>query len=110
MHSFLPYVEGAFEFIEGIREEEFAPVKNKEGELKDSPTTARWMISKLHSSWIQKSFPDVKFKETPSESFVVELDFMSKPYKLKLKYFINYFNLFYNPDKLIFDKYFITYY
>ena len=76
VHSFLSYVEGAFEFIEGIREEEFAPVKNKEGEPKDSPTTARELISKLHASWIQKTFPDIKFKESPSESFVVELDFM----------------------------------
>lgn len=75
VHSFLSYVEGAFEMIEGIREEEFAPVKNKEGEPKDSPTTARALISNLHASWIKKAFPDVEFKEEPSDSFVVELDF-----------------------------------
>ena len=75
LHSFLAYVEGAFEVIEGIREEEFAPVKNKEGEPKDSPTTARELISKLHASWIKKAFPDVEFKEEPSDSFVVEIDF-----------------------------------
>uniref|UniRef100_A0A7S3KNY1 UDP-N-acetylglucosamine diphosphorylase n=1 Tax=Euplotes crassus TaxID=5936 RepID=A0A7S3KNY1_EUPCR len=80
VHSFLSYVEGAFEMIEGIREEEFAPVKNKEGEPKDSPTTARELISKLHASWIKKQFPDVEFKEEPSDSFVVELDF-SKTYE-----------------------------
>jgi UDP-N-acetylglucosamine/UDP-N-acetylgalactosamine diphosphorylase len=76
VHSFLSYVEGAFEMIEGIREEEFAPVKNKEGEDKDSPTTAREMISKLHASWIKKACPDVEFKEEPSSEFVVELPFL----------------------------------
>jgi UDP-N-acetylglucosamine/UDP-N-acetylgalactosamine diphosphorylase len=75
LHSFLQFVEGSFELIEGIREEEFAPVKNKEGEAKDSPTTAREMVSKLHSSWIKKAFPDVEFKEEPSSDFVVELNF-----------------------------------
>lgn len=76
VHSFLAYVEGAFEMIEGIREEEFAPVKNKEGEDKDSPNTAREMVSKLHSSWVKKAIPHAELKEEPSDSFVVELNFL----------------------------------
>jgi len=76
VHSFLSYVDGAFEMIEGIREEEFAPVKNKEGESKDSPTTARELIANLHSSWIKKAFPDSEFTNEPSESNVVELGFL----------------------------------
>ena len=75
VQSFLPYVEGEYMLIEGIRAEEFAPVKNKEGTPKDSPTTAREMISKLHASWVKNTFPDVEFNEEPSESFVVELPF-----------------------------------
>jgi len=75
VHSFLSYVEGAFEMIEGIREEEFAPVKNKEGESKDSPTTAREMISKLHHSWIKKTLPDSLPSVVPSHEAVVELPF-----------------------------------
>lgn len=35
------------------REEEFAPVKNKDGD--DSPATARAMISKLHKAWLIKA-------------------------------------------------------
>ena len=76
IHSFLPYVDGKFELLQGIREEEFNPVKNKEGESKDSPTTARAMISQLHASWVKKALKDVEFKEEPSESFLIELPFL----------------------------------
>ena len=35
------------------RNEEFAPVKNAEGE--DSPETARLLISKQHFEWLKKA-------------------------------------------------------
>ena len=37
-----------FGLLESKREEEFAPVKNKEGSSEDSPNVARNMMSKLH--------------------------------------------------------------
>ena len=39
-------------FVQGDRAEDFAPVKNAEGAGKDSPDTARDLITKLHARWI----------------------------------------------------------
>ena len=40
-------------FLEGERAADFAPVKNKEGTGKDSPDTARALLSALHARWIK---------------------------------------------------------
>ena len=45
--------DGQVTFLEGERRVDFAPVKNKEGTGKDSPDTARKLISALHSGWIE---------------------------------------------------------
>jgi len=41
-----------------LREDEFAPIKNAEGE--DSPASARRMLGKLHKYWLQKSKAKIK--------------------------------------------------
>lgn len=41
----------SFGCLEAKREEEFAPVKNQEGQG-DSPDTARQLISRLHAKWL----------------------------------------------------------
>ena len=41
-------------FLNGVRAEDFAPVKNAEGAGKDSPDTARRLLSDLHRSWLEK--------------------------------------------------------
>jgi hypothetical protein len=38
---------------QGVREADFAPVKNREGSGKDSPDTARALITALHRGWIE---------------------------------------------------------
>lgn len=45
--------------MEVIREEEFAPVKNKDGP--DSPETAQKAMINLHRSWLRKAGADVGF-------------------------------------------------
>ena len=42
-------------FLRGVREEDFAPVKNAEGSGKDSPDTARKLVSDLHARWIERA-------------------------------------------------------
>ena len=42
-------------FLNGERSHDFAPVKNKEGSRKDSPDTARMILSSLHRRWIEKA-------------------------------------------------------
>lgn len=44
---------GEVAFLQGERAADFAPVKNKEGAGKDSPDTARALISALHRRWIE---------------------------------------------------------
>ena len=44
---------GSFRLVEVAREEEFAPVKNAPGSLRDSPETARAALLKLHTRWVQ---------------------------------------------------------
>eukprot|EP00299_Pterocystis_sp_00344_P009585 c4078_g1_i1.p1 GENE.c4078_g1_i1~~c4078_g1_i1.p1 ORF type:complete len:488 (-),score=113.31 c4078_g1_i1:31-1494(-) len=41
--------------LEGIREEDFAPVKNAPGNPRDSPDTARQMVSDLHKKWASEA-------------------------------------------------------
>ena len=40
-----------FDLFETMREEEFAPVKNAEGN--DSPATARELLRNLHKRWVE---------------------------------------------------------
>ena len=42
-------------FLNGDRASDFAPVKNKEGAGKDSPDTARALLSNLHRTWIERN-------------------------------------------------------
>jgi UDP-N-acetylglucosamine/UDP-N-acetylgalactosamine diphosphorylase len=46
-------------FLQGDRFEDFAPVKNKEGSGKDSPDTARRLLSDLHRKWIARAGGEV---------------------------------------------------
>jgi UDP-N-acetylglucosamine/UDP-N-acetylgalactosamine diphosphorylase len=48
-----------------VREEEFSPVKNAEGN--DSPKTARTMIGRLHREWLRKAHVEV----TPNKLYEV---------------------------------------
>ncbi|WP_240420571.1 UTP--glucose-1-phosphate uridylyltransferase [Paenibacillus periandrae] len=50
--DFFPWAAG-ITVLKGKREDDFAPVKNKEGE--DSPQTARELIYDLHRSWLLKA-------------------------------------------------------
>ena len=53
VNSFLPNIEkGKFGILKVQRDEEFAPVKNPEGDPNDSPITARQMLFKLHKKWL----------------------------------------------------------
>lgn len=62
----IPLAEGTC-CMEVAREEEFAPVKNKEGS--DSPETARRALMDLHRSWLKKTGsevpPDAKVEISP---------------------------------------------
>ena len=42
-------------FLNGDRASDFAPVKNKEGAGKDSPDTARALLSNLHRTWSERN-------------------------------------------------------
>lgn len=57
-----------------IREEEFSPVKNAEGN--DSPKTAREMIGKLHTEWLRKAHiqtnPKKLYEISPTISYAGE--------------------------------------
>jgi UDP-N-acetylglucosamine/UDP-N-acetylgalactosamine diphosphorylase len=57
-----------------VREEEFSPVKNAEGN--DSPKTARTMIGRLHREWLRKAHVEVKpgklYEVSPTLSYAGE--------------------------------------
>jgi len=57
-----------------IREEEFSPVKNAEGN--DSPKTARQMIGRLHREWLRKAHVEVNpnklYEISPALSYAGE--------------------------------------
>ncbi|KAJ3434395.1 hypothetical protein M0812_19880 [Anaeramoeba flamelloides] len=45
----------SFSFLQVERNSDFAPIKNKEGSLNDSPNTARDMLSKLHVGYLKSA-------------------------------------------------------
>lgn len=45
----------AMAVLEISRDDEFSPVKNAPGSKEDSPDTARAMIAKLHTTWLQQA-------------------------------------------------------
>lgn len=53
------YAGDSVAFLNGVRAEDFAPVKNAEGAGKDSPCTARRLLSDLHRSWIENNGGEV---------------------------------------------------
>ena len=57
-----------------VREEEFSPVKNADGN--DSPKTARNMIGRLHKEWLKKAHVEVKedklYEISPTISYAGE--------------------------------------
>ena len=46
-------------FLNGDRASDFAPVKNKEGAGKDSPDTARALLSNVHRKWLERAGGEV---------------------------------------------------
>ena len=40
--------------LECYRNDEFAPIKNKEGDIIDSPNTARKLVSELNIKYLEK--------------------------------------------------------
>ena len=50
----LQFAGDSVAFLRGVREDDFAPVKNAEGTGKDSPDTARKLVSGQHVRWIEK--------------------------------------------------------
>lgn len=56
LHNFLPFCDqGKFGALKVIREEEFGPVKNKDGAATDTPTTARTLLIEQHTNWVKKA-------------------------------------------------------
>lgn len=53
--SFVLSFRRAFAVLDVLREEEFSPVKNNDLEPKDTPTTARHAIYRLHKSYIERA-------------------------------------------------------
>lgn len=47
--------QGKFGVLKVLRDEEFAPVKNSEGDPNDSPNTARQLLFKLHKKWLNEN-------------------------------------------------------
>ena len=70
IHNFLPFCEaGRFGVLRVSREDEFAPIKNKEGTEVDSPNTARDLIYKLHLKWLKEAGAVIE-----KENATIEID------------------------------------